>query len=297
MPIILTNSGLQIWDDNPSYKATATSITQGYNIIGAAGMSWDQVRAALLNYVPVTNAPAGTSYAWPRRAVTLDEVEATTGTYKATVTWSSLIYQRSMEIGGSQQQVRADKELIAVYTGSGPVPTAATPGAKGVPVGFDGKTVHGASIFIPTQTWTETVQIPAGQYSIDYENAVALLEDTPVNDARFRGCPAGDCIFHGMQAIVDTGNPDFVNATYKFCYSAGNRSNDPDSLPPLTIGAVSGIVKDGWDYLDVRWEQAVDNGTMSPKVQYVLIHRMYDRGGFSVLNIGTGENMPLWGAS
>src|SRR5208283_2604426 len=96
--IIATYAGLQIWEDNPEFQASANSITQKYNIVGAQGMNWDQVRAALLNYAPVANSPAGATYAWPRRAMTLEEVEATAGIWKGSITWSSLSYQYAIKI-------------------------------------------------------------------------------------------------------------------------------------------------------------------------------------------------------
>ncbi len=43
--IIATNVGLQIWEDNPEFQASANSITQKYNIVGAQGLTW--TRSAL----------------------------------------------------------------------------------------------------------------------------------------------------------------------------------------------------------------------------------------------------------
>ena len=290
---------MQIFESMPEYKLSATSITQEYNIIEAAGLDGFTVKTALLNYAPVTNTDPASNYAWPRRALTLEEVQP--GQWKASITWSSLAYQYATEIGGSQQQVRCDKSVVTAYPnpnlpgGAGQVPAILAAGSNGAPIGFDGRTVHGASIYIPTRSWTETVEIPASQYGFDYEDKVNAVDRAPVNKNMFRGYAAGDVLFQGMNASLSTQNPDFVTASFKFSQSEGNR-NDADSLPPLNVGGIQNIVKDGWDLLDVRYQQQVDPTAqvMVPAAMYVVIHRVYDRSDFSALNIGTGESLPLW---
>ncbi len=294
---------MQIFEDNPEFQLTATSVTQDYNIIGAIGLSWDQIKAALLNYAPVSNAPASSQYQWPRRAMSMREIDGTSGIWKASITWSSLIYQYATEIGGSQQQIRCDLSVVNAYANSSlPNPTSVpgfyTAGTLGAAIGFDGRTVHGASIYIPTRTWTESVEIPVAQYTFDYEDAVATVNGAPVNKLSFRGYQPGDVLFQGMQAQLNTGNPDFVTASFKFSQQWGNRSNSAQglALPTLSIGGITGIQKDGWDYLDVRYQASIDStaNTLVPTAQYVLIHRVYNRSDFTPLNIGTGETLPTW---
>jgi hypothetical protein len=287
---------MQIFPDMPGAKATATSFSITYNIIQAPvsddpSSEYNAVRAALLAFVPVSNAPPGAVYAWPRRALEL--TEAGWGAWKATVTWASLSYQYALKIGGAQQQVRCDKTLTQLYHDPAVTPPAYNPGDAGRPIGWDGRSVHGCSIYVPTRTWTESVEIPISQYSFDYEDQVAAVENAPVNSLPFRGYNPGEVRFAGMNAQLSTQNPDFVTAAYEF-EQTDNRSVALGNA--ITIDGITGIEKDGWDYLDVHYETVVDTAAQLavPRAQYVLIHRVYDRTDFTPLNIGTGEALPVW---
>jgi hypothetical protein len=290
---------MQIYEDMPGAQATATTFSITYNITGAPVTGnptndYNTVRALVLAYAPVSNAPPGALYAWPRRG--LDLKEAGWGCWKATVQWGSLNYQYALKIGGASQQIRCDKSLTHIY--SDPAAPAAewTAGDDGVPIGWDGRSVHGCSIYIPTRSWTETVEIPIGQYSFDYEDDVDNVNESPVNQNSFRGYDPGEVIFHGMQVQLDAKNPDSVTAVYEF-ERTPNRSVANGNA--ITIDGIDNIEKDGWDWLDVHYAPQVPTGALQviPKAQYVLIHRVYDRSDFSDLNIGTSEALPMWGAS
>lgn len=282
---------MQIFVDNPGVRITATSVEWDYNIIEAAGLDYWTVRAALLAVAPISNAPPGATYAWPRRGLSLKEIDCTMGVWKATITWSSLNYQYALKIGGQQQTVRADKFVVKGYAAGGAtIPAAFADNNKGVVIGWDGRSVHGTSIYVPQRTWTESVEIPLSDYTFDYEDRVAAIDEAPVNSEPFRGYDPGEVLFLGMQAQLSTQNPDFVSAAFEFTRSPNrNAANGND----LTVGTITGIDKDGWDFLDPFFQPTVDVNLI-PSPTYVLIHRMYDRSNFADLNIGTDENLPLW---
>jgi hypothetical protein len=274
---------MQIFLDMPSFKVTATSVTWAYNVIEAAGLDHDTVKAALLAFAPVSNAPPGATYAWPRRGMSLDENGP--GTWKATITWGSLNYQYAVKIGGQQQQIRASKQTLHKYG-------AAQPDCKQA-IGWDGQTVHGCSIYVPQRTWTESVEIPISQYSFDYEDRVEAIQKSPVNDVAFRGRQRYAVMFMGMQAQLSTQNPDFVSASYEFTagvnYSVANGN-------AITIGDITGIEKDAWDYLWVFYQPAVDPTAKAivPSAKNVFIEVVYDSSDFAGLNIGTARALPMW---
>ena len=292
---------MQIYPDMPGYKVTATTLAIDYNIIQAVDilgnpLDYTAVRAALLAYAPVSNAPPGATYAWPRRG--LDLKETGWGVWKATIQWASLSYQYALKIGGSSQQIRCDKSLVKEYDDPA-APAGSTPsfhaGDEGRPIGWDGRSVHGTSIYVPTRTWTESVEIPISSYSFDYEDAVAKINAAPVNSASFRGYDPGEVLFQGMQAQLSTQNPDFVSASYEFSQSDNRNAANNNQI---TVDGIENIDKDGWDYFDVHYTpqiQAASPGFFGPKAQFVLIHRVYDRSDFKGLNIGTSEALPLWG--
>ena len=293
---------MQIFEDMPGAKATATSFSIDYNIIqapvsGNPTNDYNFVRAALLAYAPVTNTPPGATYAWPRRG--LDLKESGWGCWKATIQWASLTYQYALKIGGSSQQIRCDKSLTKMYTDPD-APSGATPdysdGDSGRPIGWDGRSVHGCSIYVPTRSWTESIQIPISDYSFDYEDTVAGIMNAPVNSSSFRGYDPGEVLFRGMNAQLDTGNPDFVNAAYDFEQTDNRNTANGNAIQ---CDNISDISKNGWDYFDVHYAPTVPSGVnvMVPQALYVLVHKVYDRSDFSGLNIGTSESLPLWGGS
>jgi hypothetical protein len=291
--------GIQIWEDNPEFTATATSITQEYNLIGAVGMTWDQVKAALLAYAPQSNAPAGVIWQWPQRGFSLREIEATQGIWKGSVTWASLNYQYALKIGGQQQQIRSDINVVSAYPNPNLPAAVASPGyyvagTQGACIGHDGHSVHGTSIYVPQRTWTESVEIPLKEYTFTYEDLVFGVQYSPVNGFSFRGYYPGEVLFLGMQAQLSAQNPNFVTASYEFSVSLNNSAQRQNLL---TIGPIQNIAKLGWDFLDVRYNNVLDSGgqTMAAQPQYVLIHRVYYQSDFKALNIGTGTTLPQWG--
>jgi len=279
---------MQIFEDMPSLKVTATSVSVGYNIIEALapifGVPFDEnaVKSALLNYAPISRNPPGAIYAWPRRGLDLNEVGP--GIWKATLTWSSLAYQYALKIGGQQQQVRASKATVAY---------GANPPDCNHAIGWDGRTVHGCSIYVPERHWTETVEIPLSQYTFDYEDEVEKIQTSPLNNGSFRGRQTYEVMFLGMQSNLSTQNPDFVTASYEFACGKNRTKANGNAL---TIGAITDIEKNAWDYLWVFYEPTVDPAAKAvvPTAKNVFCELVYDASDFGKLNIGTGRSLPMW---
>ena len=296
---------MEIYQDMPGCRASATSLSIDYNVIGApvtgnAANDEASVRAALLAFAPVTNSPPGATYAWPRRA--LEIRENGWAAWKATITWAVLNYQYSFKIGGSSQQIRADRALAGFFKDPGrpstdfPAYTAGTD--KGRPIGWDGRSVHGCSIWVPTTSWNESVEIPQAQYTFDYEDEIGAVGMAPLNNAPFRGYPAYCVRFNGANTNVSTQNPDFVTATFDFEFSPPADSSG-NWLPSITIDGITGIVKNGWDFLDVSYPTGPQippgcTAGQPPKALYVLTHVVYQNSDFGKLNIGTAEALPAW---
>lgn len=298
---------MQIYQDQPGYKLGANSITMMFNITGAlsAGpievingntvqvdgtpLDFTSVRAALLAFAPVANAPPGSNFLWPRRGMELDEVGW--GVWKASVTYSALNTQYSVKIAGQQQQIRASKQTLTVYQQAN-APAPQTNQA----IGWDGRTVHGTSIYVPTKSWTETVEIPAASYTFDYEDSLDALLATPVNNASFRGKNAKEVLFLGANISFSATNPDVVQAAFDFAWSK-NRTVAGGN--PISIGNFNQIEKNGWEYLWVYYTPVVDPNALIvvPSAQAVFIERVYDLGNFATLNIGTSRQLPTWGGS
>ncbi len=207
-------------------------------------------------------------------------------------------YQYAYKISGSSQQIRSDKQLTQIYKDSA-APSGSIPsfnaGDYGRPIGWDGRSVHGCSIWVPEISWSETVEIPSSQYSFDYEAQVAQVALSPVNNASFRGYQANQVLFQGYSASVSTQNPDSVIAQFEFkagdVYSTANGN-------AITIDNISAIAKNPWDWLDVHYTPPLmasgQTAAYPPKADYVLTHRVYDTSNFALLNIGTSQALPMW---
>jgi hypothetical protein len=288
---------MQILPDNPGYQLTANSISQDWTITGAGGVDEWTVRSALLATVPPTNAPPSSGYAWPIRSLSLKEREASTGVWKFSITWGVLSYQVSGKIGGQQQQIRANKQITDIYGTTTGAATAWTNGAAGTPIGWDGRTVHGCSIYVPQETWTESVEIPIGDFTPQYKQTVRAVARKPVNLTPFRGLQENEVLFLGFQYQVSTQNPDFVSASFEFSASPNYCQSDGSGADSrLTIDGIGEITKNGWDYLDAHYAVAADptNPVLIPKADYVITHRVYWQSDFSGLNIGTDDALPVW---
>ena len=277
---------MEIYEDSPNnYSHTANSVTIVYNVVDAGGVSDDDVRTAVLMTAPWTYVPAlGNQIPWIRKGYSQKELGP--GTWKAEITYSFPNQIYAFEYSGSQQHVRQAKATIRTY--------GSNPGDHKGAVGYDGRTVHGCKIFVPSASWTETYEIPSFWFvnNVLYENNLYYVLNNPVNANPFRGKQAHSVLFMGCTGALSTGNPELFSLSFKFSYEPNRTAVNGN---PITIGDFT-VEKDGWDYVDVFYEPTQDTTAfrMVPKPQSVRIQRMYDYGDFAFLNIGTGLNR-RWG--
>jgi hypothetical protein len=167
-------------------------------------------------------------------------------------------------------------------------------------IGVDGDSVQGVDIVTPALQWTENYDVPAAYIDTNYVKSLANLTGT-VNDAPFRGFPAGEVLFVGASGSQDwdeeKGDGPW-SLSYKFVQSPNAGLNTAanvtgptgptDTLPALTIGSVTGIEKRGHEYLWVRYEDAVNNisGQQVKRPRYVYVNPVYRQEDFSALGIG-----------
>jgi hypothetical protein len=170
-------------------------------------------------------------------------------------------------------------------------------------IGVDGNSVQGVDIVTPALQWTENYDVPAAYISTDYIKSLANLTGT-VNNAPFRGFPAGEVLFtgaSGSQEWDEEKGDGPWSLSYKFVQSPNAGLNTAanvtgpigptgptDTLPALTIGSVTGIEKRGHEYLWVRYEDAVNNisNALVKRPRYVYVNPVYREEDFSGLGIG-----------
>ena len=193
---------------------------------------------------------------------------------------------RSFDTGGATQHIT---QAITVGEGGAQDFEFRFPGTaanQSGAIGVDGDTVQGVDIIVPQLTWTETYDVPNQFITTNYIKALSNATGT-VNDAPFRQFATGEVLFTGasgsQQWDSDKGDGPW-NLSYKFVASA-NYGNGK-TMPAITIGTISGIAKDGHDYLWVRYEDSVNGNALIKLPKAVYVDRVYRRADFSKLGIG-----------
>jgi hypothetical protein len=194
---------------------------------------------------------------------------------------------RSFDTGGATQHITQaiPSDTFPFGDQSFHTGSPAAPNMRGA-IGVDGDSVQGVDIVVPQLTWTENYDVPWQYVTTDYIKSLSSLTGT-VNNAEFRGFAAGEVLFTGasgsQQWDSDKGDGPW-SLSYKFVASANQGSGK--TYPSITIGDISGIEKDGHDYLWVRYEDAVENQTLLKRPKFVYVDKVYRRASFAGLGIG-----------
>lgn len=151
------------------------------------------------------------------------------------------------------------------------------PDFKGA-INVEGDTVKGVSIHIPKYAFTEKHILPASTVTSAYKATLYDLTGK-INDASFKGFNAGEVLFLGARG--STRSEDEWEITYSFAASKNETG--------LTFGDITGVNKDGWQYLWVYYVESEDSAAkqLIKKPAAVYVEDVYESGDFSLLGIGT----------
>lgn len=180
-------------------------------------------------------------------------------------------FERSLQISGGNTTILAKFALEEDV-----FPIAADKVGKAINLDANG-VIQGVDIISPTVTFTERHTWPTATINDAY--VAALMENTTkVNDAAWRGLPAGCVMFQTFNLDWTVGNGK-VDIVYNFAYE-----------PPIVnedIAGIAGVNKDGWDVLWVRTVEQKVAGVIQPKTLSVHVNQVYPRINFPVvLQIG-----------
>jgi hypothetical protein len=144
-------------------------------------------------------------------------------------------------------------------------------------IGVDGDRVEGVDVTTPNYEFSETHLLADALVPLSYKLILFNLTGT-INSATFKGFARGECLFLGA-----TGNKrgdGQWSITYRFACS-------PNAVN-LSVGAICGIDKLGWNYLWVRYDDFEDYQAYAlvkrPRAAYV--EQVYNFADFSQLGIG-----------
>ena len=173
----------------------------------------------------------------------------------------------------ARQHITQALSHVNTYVASGET----APDFKGA-IGVTKDSVDGVDITVPVYSFSETHILANADVTNTYKGKLFALTGK-TNKRRFKGfAPASACSSGASGSKRGKGDWEI---TFHFAASPNKTG--------LTVGEITGIAKKGWEYLWVRYEDAVDAtaGKMTKKPVAVYIEKVYDEGNFGDLNIGT----------
>ena len=151
--------------------------------------------------------------------------------------------------------------------------TGTAPDFEGA-IGFNGETVEGVAVYTPSFNFSETHVISSASVDNAYKSTLATLTGK-TNQATFRGFVEGEVLFLGA-----SGNQrEDGNWEIQFSFAANKNQTG------LSFGAITGIAKNGWEYLWVLYETYESNNRLSKKPSSVYVEKVYNDGDFDGLGI------------
>lgn len=179
--------------------------------------------------------------------------------------------QASFDTTGGTQHITQALETVGEF----PAPDRIQPDVRGA-IGSDGQEVRGVDITVPVFNYQVTKIVANAELTNEYVAAIANLTGQ-VNVADFRMFAAETVLFLGASGT--TRDAETWELTFKFAFQP--------NVTGQTIGDITGINKKGWEYLDVLYETVEDDDAKVTKRAplCVYVHRVYERGDFSVLGL------------
>lgn len=179
----------------------------------------------------------------------------------------------SFDTGGGTQHITQSIATVGVYAAPGIYP----PNFKGA-IGATKDGIEGVDISVPIYNFSETHYIDANLVTGAYKSTLFYLTGT-VNNGGFRGFSAGEVLFLGAGG-AKRGQDDW-EISYRFAASP--------NVQGLQVGDITGIAKRGWDYLWIRYADAVDNDAfmLVKRPLSVYVEQVYPYTNYFGLGIGT----------
>lgn len=180
--------------------------------------------------------------------------------------------QFTFDTGGGTQHVNQSLETVGAF----PAPGENAPDFLGA-IGVNQDQIEGADITVPVYNFTETHYIADYLVTGAYKATLFFLTGR-VNDAPFKGFERGEVLFLG--ASGSKRGLDDWEITFRFAASP--------NVSDLSLGSISGIAKEGWQYLWIRFADDEDSAThtLIKKPIAAYVERVYEYGNFAGLGIG-----------
>ncbi|MFM7932438.1 MAG: hypothetical protein ACKO9Q_32370 [Pirellula sp.] len=180
--------------------------------------------------------------------------------------------QYSFDTGGGTQHVTQSIANVGKYAATG----FTAPDFMGA-IGVTDDRVEGTDITVPVFNFTETHYIEKALVTGAYKLALFSLTGK-VNGSGFKGFAKGEVLFLG--ASGSKRGLDDWEITFRFAASP--------NVAGLSLGSISGISKEGWQYL---WVRFIDDEDPTAKALIkrpvsAYVEQVYSYGNFANLGIG-----------
>ena len=177
---------------------------------------------------------------------------------------------RTFDTGGGTEHVE-----FAISTPHSYAVGGGTPPAQNDAINVTKDGVSGVDIQVPGFQFSITRFVEDEDFTAAYKKAIASLTKR-VNNAAFEDFDAGEVLFVGASGYY---RPNFDDWEITFNFAQNDNRND------IAIGGITDINKDGWEYLWVLYEDAVDSDVIVKQVKAVYVNEVYRQGDFAVLGI------------
>jgi len=177
------------------------------------------------------------------------------------------------EIGTTSTHITQSKATVGGY---------APPGTPAMPdfdeaIGVTQDGVDGCDILTPESRFSETHYLSTAMVTAAYRRMLRSMVGK-VNNAAFRDHAAGEVLLIGVRGGKRASDTVW-QLTFTFATS--------DNTTALSVGSITGIAKEGFEYLWVYYEPAVSADRIVPVPAFAYVERVYDSASFSALGIGT----------
>jgi hypothetical protein len=187
----------------------------------------------------------------------------------------------TFDTSGGTFHARTSREVVHSYASGGP--SATPPDIGGANGGVIGPNGEGVDVFVPKNEWEETHIFSWGDIDNDFK-ALLRRMTARTNDAPWRDCAEGEAIFLGARGGRLPDNTGAIT----FRFASGTNIVAADNY---YIGDIGPIEAGAWDYVDVHFEGQDlgdgENKALMKTPRFVYVHRMYFKGDFTDLGIGS----------
>lgn len=248
-------------------KGQSTSRELVYAITGASGSTEESDVEALV----VATAPA-TYLGRVLDAIQCEPLGG--GVWRGRARYVTLDVETTFDTGGDTVHITQSLSTVASYAPSG----ATAPDFSGA-IGVNDDRVEGVDVEAETYEWSETHFFEDADMTYTYRDVLISMRGR-WNNASFRGFDAGEVKFLG--ATGSKRGDERWRVTFRF--------KAIKNISGATIAGITGITKQGWDYLWIRYADFADTTAhaLVKRPIAVYVERVTKAGDFSTLLIGVG---------